>query len=153
MKRNIEYQTDQITHYFKENRVTWDQFYESERVIISQLKLTKNSKILDIGCGCGGLGLALLDQFEVENYSGVEINSFAAERARKMNSKAQIYCGDILKLSKNILHEKQFDVVFSLSCMDWNVQFDDMLASAWEFVQSGGGEISSHFSTYHRRRM
>ena len=58
MKSNIEYQTDQIAHYFKENRVTWDQFYESERVIISQLELTKNSKILDIGCGCGGLGLS-----------------------------------------------------------------------------------------------
>ena len=142
MRKNIEYQTDQLACYFKENRVTWDQFYESERVIISQLELTKNSKILDIGCGCGGLGLGLVlrDQFEERNYSGVEINSFAAERARKMNSKAQIYCEDILELSKNILNEKQFDVVFSLSCMDWNVQFDDLLASACEFVQPGGGD-------------
>ena len=145
MSKNIEYQTDQLACYFKENRVTWDQFYESERVIISQLELTKNSKILDIGCGCGGLGLALRDQFDVQNYTGVEINSFAAEAAKTMNAKAQIYHGDILDLSENILNEKQFDIVFSLSCVDWNVQFDDMLASAWKFVQPGGGRLVATF--------
>ena len=143
MSENIEFQTDQIASYFKENRVTWEQFYESERAIIIQLGLTQNSTILDIGCGCGGLGLALRDQFDVQNYTGLEINSLAASAAQKMNSKAQIYCGDILELSKNILHEKQFDVVFSLSCMDWNVQFDDMLNSAWEFVQPGGRLVAT----------
>ena len=72
MRNNIEYQTDQLACYFKKNCITWDQFYESERVIINQLGLTKNSKILDIGCG--GLGLALRDQFDVQDYMGIEIN-------------------------------------------------------------------------------
>ena len=130
MKKNIEYITHKIAGYFKNNRITWDQFYESERTIISRLGLTINSTILYIGCGCGGLGFALRDQFDVEKYTGVEINPFAAESAKKMNSKAQIYCGDILKLSEKKLYEKQFDVVFSLSCMDWNVQFDYMLTPA-----------------------
>ena len=143
MSKNLEFQTDQVPNYFKENRVTWNQFYESERVIISQLDLTQKSTILDIGCGGLGLGLALRDQFDVGNYSSVEINSIAAERARKMNSKSQIYCGDILELSKNILNEKQFDVVFSLSCLDWNVQFDEMLTSVWEFVRPGGRFVAT----------
>lgn len=143
MSKNIEYQTDQLSYYYNVNRVTWEQFYESERVIISQLGLTKNCTILDIGCGCGGLGLALRDQFDVQNYTGVEINSFAAEAAKTMNSKAQIYRGDILDLSENILNEKQFDVVFSLSCVDWNVQFDEMLISAWGLVRPGGKLVAT----------
>ena len=34
MNRNIVYQTEQLARYFSRNRVTWPQFYESERVII-----------------------------------------------------------------------------------------------------------------------
>ena len=143
MEKNIEYKTHKIAIHFKNNRITWEQFYESEREIIGRLGLTKNSTVLDIGCGCGGLGLVLLDQFGVANYSGVEINSFAAETAKKMNSKAQIYRGDILDLSENILNEKQFDIVFSLSCVDWNVQFDEMLISAWRFVRPGGKLVAT----------
>lgn len=143
MSKNIEYQTDQIASYFKENRVTWQQFYKSERLIISRQGLTRKSEILDIGCGCGGLGLALRDQFDVEHYTGVEINSYAAEVAKKMNSKAKIYNGDFLHLSEKELSEKQFDVVFSLSCMDWNVQFDDMLLSAWKFVRPNGRLVAT----------
>src|SRR5882762_6272254 len=117
---NIVYQTDQIARYFARNRVAWQQFYESERVIIDQLHLDRHHRILDIGCGCGGLGMALRDQFGAENYTGVEINASAAEAGRAMNPQAHIVCGDILDLSQNAFHDKRFDVVFSLSCVDWN---------------------------------
>ena len=36
------------------------------------------------------------------------------------------------------MREHQFDVVFSLSCVDWNVRFDETLAAAWSFVAPGG---------------
>jgi len=143
MEKNIEYKTHKIANYFKNNRITWEQFYESERKIISRLGLTRNSTILDIGCGCGGLSFALLDQFDVKNYTGVEINPFAAESAQTMNPKAHILCGDIIKLSEKKLIEKQFDVVFSLSCIDWNVQFDEMLSAAWRFVKPEGGLVAT----------
>lgn len=143
MKNNIAYQTNQLARYFTQNRVKWEQFYESERVIINQLHLDHCHGILDIGCGCGGLGLALREQFGVENYTGVEINPLAAEAGRAMNPKAHILCGDILDLSQNILHEKHFDVVFSLSCVDWNVRFSDMLAAAWDHVLPGGHLVAT----------
>lgn len=143
MKNNIVYQTDQIARYFAQNRVTWQQFYESERVIIGQLHLDRQQEILDIGCGCGGLGLALREQFGIENYTGVEINSLAAESARLMNPHARILCGDILDLSQQVLHEKRFDVVFSLSCVDWNVCFSDMLNAAWDRVLPGGHLVAT----------
>jgi SAM-dependent methyltransferase len=138
VSQNIAYQTDQLASYFSRNRITWSQFYESERVIIGQLHLDPRHAVLDIGCGCGGLGLALRERYGVENYTGVEINALAAEAGRRMNPTARILCGDILELNRHELRERHFDVVFSLSCVDWNVQFADMLAAAWSHVRPGG---------------
>ncbi|TGK14551.1 class I SAM-dependent methyltransferase [Leptospira stimsonii] len=141
--KNIPYQTEELSHYFDKNRITWSQFYESERVIISQINPNSSQSILDIGCGCGGLGLALRDQFGINQYTGVEINEAAAKTGRGMNPNANIYCGDILDLTKMELSGKQFDIVFSLSCVDWNVQYLDMLLSAWKHVRPGGYFIST----------
>jgi trans-aconitate methyltransferase len=143
MNRNIAYQTDQIARYFEQNRVTWTQFYESERFIINQLNLCQNHTVLDIGCGCGGLGLAIRDQFGVKKYTGVDINSLAVEVAQQMNPGAQILCGDFLDLHHELFRGKYFDVVFSLSCFDWNIQFSDMLAAAWEHVLPGGALVAT----------
>lgn len=143
MKKNIVYQTDQLAHYFAQTRISWPQFYNSEREIISRLNLGQNHSILDIGCGCAGLGLALRDQFGVENYTGVEINSLAAEFACKLNSSAQILCGDFLELRQHTLRGKRFDVVFSLSCFDWNIQFSEMLYAAWKHVLPGGALVAT----------
>jgi SAM-dependent methyltransferase len=138
MDRNIPYRTDQLARHFAHNRIAWDQFYESERVIIAGLELDSSRTILDIGCGCGGLGLALRDRFGVRRYTGVEINPAAADAGRSLYPEARILCGDILDLSQGELHGLRFDVVFSLSCVDWNVRFDDTLAAAWSFVVPGG---------------
>lgn len=143
MKNNLVYQTDQLVRYFKKNRVTWKQFYESERVIIKQLHLDRHHTILDIGCGCGGLGLALAEQFGTEGYIGVESNTLAAAAGQVMNPRGQILCGDILDLSRDVLHEKRFDVVFSLGCVDWNIRFSDILATAWNHVLPGGYLVST----------
>lgn len=143
MNKNIAYQTDRLARYFTDHRVTWPQFYESERSIISQLHLGSHHEILDIGCGCGGLGMALQNQFGVKNYTGVEINTSAADAGRVMNPAAKIFCGDILDLSRNALHDKYFDAVFSLSCVDWNIRFSDMLSAAWMHVRPGGYLVST----------
>lgn len=135
---NIVYRTEEMARHFSRHRVKWQQFYESERVIIAQLQLQPRHSVLDIGCGCGGLGVALRDQFGIETYTGVEINPPAAAAGRKLNPRAQILCGDILELSQTALHDRRFDVVCSLSCVDWNVRFDEMLISAWNHVLPGG---------------
>jgi precorrin-6B methylase 2 len=143
MSENIVYISDQIVRYFAQNRVSWPQFYESERVIIERLGIGPEHIVLDIGCGCGGLGLALRDRFGVDKYTGVEINRQAAEAARKMNSRARIFCGDVLALRQRELLSQRFDVVFSLSCVDWNVRFADMLNAAWDFIRPGGHLVAT----------
>jgi trans-aconitate methyltransferase len=138
MSNNIAYQTERLMHYFSHHRIAWPQFYESERVIIDRLKLDARRSVLDIGCGCGGLGLALHQRYGVTSYTGVEINPQAAQAATAMNPQAKILCGDIVQLNRDQLRDRQFDVVFSLSCVDWNVQFADMFAAAWSRVLDGG---------------
>jgi SAM-dependent methyltransferase len=138
MSRNISYRTDQLARFFVRNRVTWEQFYESERVIIEKLNLDGHRTVLDIGCGCGGLGLALRERFGVRRYTGVDINPQAAAAGSAMNPDARIVCGDILELRKDELGADGFDLVISLGCIDWNVCFDEMLATAWSLVVPGG---------------
>jgi len=55
-----------------------------------------------------------------------------------MNPDARILSGDFLELRKGELGADGFDVVFSLSCVDWNVCFDEMLDAAWSLVLPGG---------------
>jgi len=143
MKKNVAYETPEIARYFAENRVQWSQFYESERVIISKLSLGAGTEVLDIGCGCGGLGLALRERFGVERYTGVEINTSAADAARTMNTGARIITGDFVDVSRGVLRHRTFDAVFSLSCVDWNNAFSDMLTAAWEHVRPGGYFIAT----------
>jgi SAM-dependent methyltransferase len=138
MSRNISYRTDELVRYFAQNRIAWEHFYESERVIIEQLNLDGDRAVLDIGCGCGGLGLTLRDRFGVRKYTGIEINPQAAEAGRALNPDARILCADILEVGAGELRGSGFDAVFSLGCVDWNVCFDEMLAAAWSFVAPGG---------------
>jgi SAM-dependent methyltransferase len=138
MNRNIAYQTQEIAEYFSTNRINWDQFYDSERHILEQIGISSSHRILDIGCGCGGLGLVLKEKFGTTNYTGIEINPSAVESARIMNPSAQILLGDFLDLSKSEIFDKFYDVVFSLSCFDWNIEFDRMLNQAWSHVAPGG---------------
>ncbi len=140
---NLTYSTAELERYFSKNRIRWGQFYESERVVIEKIRPLAEMDILDIGCGCGGLGLALRERFGVRSYTGVEINDMAATSAAALNPDARILCGDFLRMGSEALREGSYDLVFSLSCIDWNLTFDEMLAKAWSMVKPGGAFIAS----------
>jgi precorrin-6B methylase 2 len=140
---NIEYKTDWLSEYFSTHRVQWDQFYASERAVVEAMNPGPDSTILDVGCGCGGLGLALQERFGVRSYEGVEINAAAAAVAQRVNPATQIHVGDVLKISEQQLAGKSYDIVFSLSCIDWNIQFEDMLQVVWSHVSPGGHLVAT----------
>ena len=57
--------------------------YKSGKVV----QTSGATSVLDVGCGCGGLGLALAERFGVSRYTGVEINAAAvAESARRLRA-------------------------------------------------------------------
>lgn len=135
---NIRYQSAEIAAFFAASRISWSQFYESERAMFERIAPASSWRVLDIGCGCGGLGLALEERFSLSHYTGVEINPQAAEAARSVNPQAEVLQGDVLELAESTLAGRRFDLVCSLSCIDWNVEFDRMLDCAWSLVEPGG---------------
>ncbi|HEU4780041.1 MAG TPA: class I SAM-dependent methyltransferase [Steroidobacteraceae bacterium] len=141
--KNIEYKSPEIEAFYRTHRVRWDQFYESERVIFSALELGAGSAVLDIGCGCGGLGLALREKFGLTRYTGVEINRQAAESAQNVYPQGRFLAADILDPPPGALADSSFDMVASLGCIDWNLQFSAMFAAAWRYVKPGGHFVSS----------
>jgi SAM-dependent methyltransferase len=140
---NIHYASPEIERFYREHRTRWSEFYESERMMFERLQLNAPAKVLDIGCGCGGLGLALRERFGIKDYTGIEINAQSVETARRMNPAGRFLNADVLAVSAVALPDTTYDLVVSLSCIDWNVEFDRMLARAWDFVKPGGHFLSS----------
>ena len=136
INKNIVYKTDEISKYFSENRTSFNSFYQSEKDILKTINWFPEISVLDVGCGCGGLGRALSDEFGVKNYIGIDINSQAIEMANKIkiNKKFSFLNSDILSVKL----EKLFDVVVSFSCVDWNVETLAMIKRCWSFVAPGG---------------
>ncbi|EMJ96557.1 class I SAM-dependent methyltransferase [Leptospira alstonii] len=143
MAKSIKYNNDNISKYFKENRVRWDQFYKSEKEVIEKAWPQGNPKVLDIGCGCAGLGLALKERFDHNNYIGIEINAQAATIAKEIYPGALIIEEDFLLLNHPSIQENSFDIVFSLSCIDWQLNFEILLQKAWSMVKEDGFFIAS----------
>ena len=141
--RNIAYKSQEIENYYSNNRISWGQFYPSERNVFESCGLHPGISVLDIGCGCGGLGIALNERFSITDYTGIDISEQAIVTGKKMNSGACLIAGDILSNKSENLNTKQFDMVVSLSCVDWNVEFGNMLKVAWNYVKPGGWLVSS----------
>lgn len=140
--KNIKYKSDDISEFYKTNRMNYEDFYPSEKIIIeSILKGESNKTILDIGCACGGLGKALSDNFNISSYTGIDINTQAIEWAKdnnKLNIPHNYIDDDILKSDV-----QKADIVFSLSCADWNIQTDAIIKKSWDCVNDGGYLIMS----------
>jgi cyclopropane fatty-acyl-phospholipid synthase-like methyltransferase len=72
MNKNIAYKTDKLARYFTYHRVSWSQFYESERNIIKKLELGPSDSILDIGCGWVGWVWRLMTSLVHKNIPGLK---------------------------------------------------------------------------------
>lgn len=139
----VEYKSSEIEKYFKSNRIQWDQFYPSERHIIENLNLNSTSKVLDLGCGCAGLGLSLREKFGVLDYTGVDINKQAVDTAKTLMPGANLHHGDFLTKDIESIKYENFNYVFSLSCIDWNDGFRKTLPRAFSYVKEGGWLVLS----------
>lgn len=135
MSQNIHYDSDNISEFYRQNRLSWDQFYPSEKNVLEYINPNEKFSVLDIGCGCGGLGIALKERFKIINYTGIEINKLASETAKLLNKNGNFICADFLDISSKL---GNFNLVCSLSCIDWNIEFESMLKNAWSLVTHQG---------------
>ncbi len=143
-EKNIEYKSKQILEYYRSNRRTWDEFYPSERWVFQKIADEKGllGDVLDVGCACGGLGAALSCKFPLNSYTGIDINKDAidwASRETRLQIPTRFTAGDIVCCAS----KEEYDVVASLSCVDWNIKTKDIISACWERVRPGGYFVSS----------
>ena len=134
--RNYVYRTPELAKHYSHQRASWSDFYPSERAVIERLELGAGSRVIDMGCACGGLGVALRERFEVVDYWGVDINSECIERAPTVCPHGQFVAGDFLDITERL--PRDFDLAASLGCADWNVQTEDLLRALFAHVKVGG---------------
>lgn len=145
---NKIFKSKKTAQYFTENRTTWAAFYPSERTVFDEVAKRNGGTlgyVLDVGCASGGLGQALHDKGIIHHYTGVEINKHSVNKFDvSMNWGAGLSAivleGDILYTP---LPCKEYDTVISLSCIDWNVEVEQMLRRCWDLVKPGGNLIMS----------
>lgn len=135
---NLFFSETSLSKYYANHRFCWNKFYPSERKVIQWIKPDDQTKILDIGCACGGLGFALLKRFGSSMYSGVEMNKKCIEIAKNKVPWGRFLQGDFLALNKKKFLLRPYHLVVSLSGIDWNIEFSKMLKKSWELVQPGG---------------
>ena len=135
MNNNIVYSTSEIFKFYSENRIKWSQFYPSEKNVLEYVNPKSDTKVLDIGCGCGGLGMALKEKFGIKDYTGIDINKKAIKKAIDLNPLGNFLNEDFLEISSSKI--KNNNLIISLSCIDWNIEFKSMLQKAWSILEEG----------------
>ncbi len=139
---NIVYESAAISRLFDGYRDKWDDFYLSERWAFDKIGSIKKTfgRVLDVGCGMGGLGLAISSRYPLKEYHGVDINAkviaCANEKRSRFKVPVTLQCCDILKARG--LHKGFYDTVFSLSCADWNIETKAIIKRCWQHVKPGG---------------
>lgn len=141
---NIAYNSDGFSKFYSLNRHHWDEFYKSERYIMKRYMdvMSKPFSILDVGCGCGGLGEALSEKYHLSMYHGIDINLPNIETARNtlsLDCPFELTHGDIAEMNE----VEKYDFVISFSCIDFNIEVEKMLLSCWTKVREGGRLILS----------
>lgn len=137
---NLRYSTEEIVDYYSTHRNRWAEFYPSEQAVFESLmpKIGPNSSVLDVGCAAGGLGRALGERFGIGEYVGVDIHVGVIEAGREMGGfhcPVRLLAGDITELP---VEKYNYDLVVSLSCVDWNVRTFDIVKRCWQYVRPGG---------------
>ncbi|MEY8375761.1 class I SAM-dependent methyltransferase [Lachnospiraceae bacterium 56-18] len=143
-KSNVKYESGSFLNYYSQTRMVWEDFYPSEKKILSRIieRFDHGIELLDAGCGCGGLGKALSERYNLKYYTGVDCNKKEIDYAKAYNQLAiphQYICEDIAGYND----DRQYDIVVSLSCIDFNINVKGMLESCWAKVRSGGYLITS----------
>ena len=77
-------------------------------VLADFCRIKPGSRVLDLGCGCGTLGLLLLGADETLRVSGIEIQEPAARQAQEnaaengLSDHMHIVCGDLRQAHADI---------------------------------------------------
>ena len=148
MPVNIEFRSPGLLEFYRTHRQTFGELYPSEQSALEFLAPGPSDSIIDLGCACGGLGWALFERFGCRDYTGIEIHADAAKEGNKSVAAfgGRVVAGDILQAHSLLDHNgrpSEYDLVTSLSAVDWNVDVENNVRSAWSLVKFGGHLVVS----------
>ena len=132
-----------ISNLYSNYRNKWDDLYDSEKTIFNNLKISPHSHLLDIGAGCGGLGVCLQAKFGLQFYHAIEMDRRAYEEILALNPGAKSYLGCFNDIYEELKSTEEYDFVISLGALDWNNDCAGLIKKAWHLVKPGGKLILS----------
>ena len=97
-------------------------FFKGSSVYVNHLPLKKNQSMLDMGCGCGVIGITAFEKYKLNSVVCSDINGYAIKNTRR-----NIQLHNVVKnvtavqsdLFTDIDKEKKFDLIF------WNAPYFD----------------------------
>jgi SAM-dependent methyltransferase len=129
-------QAHEVDALFKVRRTKWNQFYDSERAVLSLLRLDSKSRVLDIGGEPGGLGLALRERFGVSTYTAAVADDDQANEVKAIYPEARVMMTQPSVLP--ITEGGEYDLVAALRTDDDPDFLGRKLRSAYEQLAPGG---------------
>jgi len=142
------YSTNLNAKLYSEWRVNFDEFFLSERHFFVSSEEWKNGSFLDVGGGCGGLGIALKKEFNIENfdYTNLDIDANAISLGRRIASWAHHIKGDLKSQDLKQKYDYVSLIGWFAQIVDWKEALGILLSKSRKYVNIGAN-VRLHGST------
>ncbi len=127
-----------IAHIYDEKPASY--FSNARHDIVALLETGSNATILELGCGSGGTGRAVLAAGKAGRYVGIELNEAAASVAAE--SLSEVLVGDVQTLSLES-YSDQFDALIISEVLEHLTDPWDVLRKLVTCVKVGGAIYAS----------
>ncbi len=104
--------------------------------LISGLNLTGSERILDLGCGDGGITAELAELVPDGFVVGIDASQSMIDSAQKAHKAGNLRF-DLMDINA-IDFEDEFDIVFSNAALHWIKDHKQLLANVYESLKAGG---------------
>ena len=128
----------EINNLFQFKRLKWNQLYDSERTVLSKLRIKKYDKVLDIGHEPGALSIILKEKYGITDYSAVETDYKKSREALTLNPDSKIInksLTEYLEINREI---EQYNIILGLHINDRLDYYDKIVAGAYTLLKPGG---------------
>ena len=128
----------EINNIFQFKRLKWNQLYESERTLLTKVKLNAKDVALDIGHEPGALSLILKEKYNIENCVAVTEDYEEIQEAYIVNPETKIINCDVNKYLNTRRNTAKYNVILGLHKNDQLGYFQKLVFNAFRLLKPGG---------------